>query len=303
MAQALRTGLTLGDVRGHLKSGRWVKLRRNVYVTRADYDVAARHDATLHALEIRAFELAFSRHRLLGADTSAARVLGIELRHTPDPKTVLLTDDEGVSSTRRDDYTLRVAPLEAGEIWHRHGAKITSPARTLLDHAANHGFEAGVVATESAYRKRLITPDEFKHAVDGADGRPGVRTIREVQAFAHPLIESVLESISRLSMRTAGIQMPIPQYVVIPFPEVRVDFFWPWLRLVGEADGMAKYEMNGRRPMDALRDEREREQRIRDAHCDIVRWDWHVACSPERLAARILPAMERAEARLRGRAS
>jgi hypothetical protein len=302
LAHALQMGLTLGDVRGHVSSGRWLRLRRNVFVTQADRKVAARSDATLHAQDVRAFELAFSRRRLLGAETSAARVLGIEMRHPPGPDAVLLTDDPGVSSTHRDGYFLRVAPLDDREVRIRHGAKITSPARTLLDLSANHGFDAGVVATESAYRKKLITPAEFKEAVDAAEGRPGIRTVREVSAFAHPRIESVLESVSRLSMRTAGIQMPLVQYAVIRFPEIRVDFFWPWLRLVGEADGMAKYEMNGRRPMDVVRDERFREQRLRDADCDIVRWDWRVACDPDLLAARILSAMERAEHRLRGRA-
>ncbi len=97
--------------------------------------------------------------------------------------------------------------------------------------------------------------------------------------------------------------MPDAQVVILKYPEIRVDFFWSWIRLVGEGDGMRKYEMDGRQPMVELRRQRDREQLIRDAGCDIVRWDWKIARSPRLLAARVLPAMERAEARLRGQVS
>ena len=160
-----------------------------------------------------------------------------------------------------------------------------------------------MVAAESAYRKRLITPTEFGALVDASAGRPGIHVARDVHAFANPLTESVLETISLLGLRAAGVPMPLVQVVIVEeWPQIRVDCFWPWIRLVGEADGMAKYTMDGRQPLAALREERSREQRIRDADCDIVRWDWRIACDPKLLAARVLPAMERAQARLRGRA-
>lgn len=304
LADALAAGYSLGDVRAHVRTGRWVRLRRSVFVTAADRALAAGHATTLHAQDVQAVRLALTRRQVVGADTSAARVLGIDLRHQPTPEVVVLTADEGVASTHRNGYYLRVAPFAEAEVDARHGTRVTSPARTLIDVAANHGFDEGVVAAESAYRQRLITPSEFGASIDAAAGRPGIRTARDVHAFANPLTESVLETISLLSFRAAGVAMPLVQVVIVDgYPSIRVDCLWPWIRLVGEADGMAKYELQGRRPMAELRAEREREQRIRDAGYDIVRWDWHIANSPKLLAARVGSAMVRAEQRLRGRAS
>ena len=304
LTQALSWGFSRADVRAHVSAGRWLRLRREIFVTEADRLVAAARPETLHAQDVRAVQLALSRRQVVGAATSAAQILGLDLRRPPGPDVVLLTDDDKVASTHRDGYFLRVAPLPPGDVITRHKTPITSPGRTLLDVAANHGFEDGVVATESAYRKRLITPAEFGARVDAGAGRPGIQVAREVHSFANPLTESVLETISLLGFREMGVPMPLVQVVIVEeWPQIRVDCFWPWIRLVGEADGMAKYTMNGRRPMAELREEREREQRIRDADCDIVRWDWRIASNPELLAKRVFAAMERAEARLRGRAS
>lgn len=303
LAQALAWGFTRYEVRAHVKAGRWIRLRREVFVTATDRLVAAARPDTLHAQDVRAVQVALSRRQVVGADTSAAQILGIDLREKPAPEVVLLTDDDGVASTHRDGYFLRVAPLPTEHVITRHGTPTTSPGRTLLDVAANHGFEGGVVAAESAYRRRLITPDEFSIVVEAAAGRPGIHIAREVLAFANPLTESVLETESLLSFRAAGVPMPDAQVVISKYPMIRVDFFWSWIRLVGEGDGMRKYEMDGRQPMVELRRQRDREQLIRDAGCDIVRWDWKIARSPRLLAARVLPAMERAEARLRGQVS
>jgi hypothetical protein len=304
LAQALSLGFSRAEIRAHLRAGRWVRLRRGVFVTRTDRLVASARPDTLHAQDVRAVQLALSRRQVVGAATSAAQILGLDLRRPPGPDVVLLTDDGGVASTHRDGYFLRVAPLLPDHVTSRHDTPITAPGRTLLDVSANHGFEDGVVATESAYRKRLITPAEFGSLLDANEGRPGIQVAREVHRFANPLTESVLETLSLLGFREMGVPMPLVQVVIVEErPRIRVDCFWPWIRLVGEADGMRKYEMNGRRPMAELREEREREQRIRDADCDIVRWDWRIASNPELLAARVFAAMERAEARLRGRAS
>lgn len=303
LAHALAWGFTRADIRAMCRSGRWVRLRREVFITQADHLVACAKDETFHAMEVRAVQLALSRRQVVGADTSAARILTIDLHPKPGPDVVVLTDDPGVASTHRDGYFLRVAPLPPAQLITRHGTPITSAGRTLLDVCTNHGFDQGVIAAESAYRKRLITPDEFGAIIAENPGRPGILTARDVHAFANPLTESVLESVSRLSFREAGVWMPLCQEVIVDgYPQIRVDFFWPRIRLVGEADGMNKYELRGR-PMAELREERRREQRIRDADCDIVRWDWRVASNPQLLAARVFAAMERAEARLRGRAS
>lgn len=303
-AQAAAWGLSLGDIRYAVRSGNWARLRHGVFVTASDRATAAMTDPTLHAQDIQALRLAMPRRHLVAAGISAARIHGLDLRHQPSPELIVVTDDHRVASTHRDGYFLRVAKLAAEQVTTRHGVPVTTPARTLIDLAAHCGLDEGVVATESAYRRRLITADQLHSALDEAAGRSGIQVARECAAFADPASESVLESVSRLSMRSLGMAMPLTQVIILDDGRllIRVDFLWPELRLVGEADGMAKYSFHGRDPLTALREERNREQIIRDLGYDIVRWDWRTACSPNLLAARLAPAFAGAAERLRGKA-
>ena len=207
------------------------------------------------------------------------------------------------AGTHRDGYYLRTARLPDHHVELRHGVRVTTPARTLIDIAAHLGFDDGVVATEAAYRQRLITSDGPAVVVQELASRPGIEVARDCLEFADPASESVLESVSRLSMREIALPMPRTQVILVDhgYLLIRVDFLWPHLWLVGEADGIAKYTLNGRAPLSVVRAEREREQIIRDLGYDIVRWDWRVANSPRLLAARLGPAFDRAAERLRGR--
>lgn len=304
-AHALAWGLTRDDMRSAVRSGQWLRLRHGIFVTAGDRALAAASNQTLHAQDVQALRLAMSRRRLVAAGTSAAQIYGLDLRSTPTSDLVVVTDDPGVASTHRDGYFLRVAHLPDEHVLERHGVPITSPARTLIDLAAHRGFDDGLVASESAYRSKLITRDELLAAVDDSEGRPGIHVVRDCLSFADPDSGSVLESVSRITMRALGIPMPLTQVVLVDdgYVLIRVDFLWPWLRLVGEADGMAKYSLNGRQPLAALRAEREREQMIRDLDWDIVRWDWRIANDPRLLGERLNAAFARAAERLQGRAN
>lgn len=302
VAQARALGYSRGELRAALEAGVLVRLRRGVLVTAADRSAAAARPSTLCAQDVQALRLAMSRVRLVAAGASAAVIHGLDLRYPPGDELIVLTDDERVSGTHRDGYFLRAAYLSDDQVVERHGVPVTSVARTLIDIAAHRGFDDGVVATESAYRRRLITPAELKAEVDAVEGRPGILIAREALEFADPKTESVLESISRITMRELNIVMPETQVVLYDddFLEIRVDFFWPHLRLVGEADGMAKYSMNGRDPMAELRRQRRREEVLRDQDLDIVRWDWRIANQAALLGPRLHSAFARAAQRLHG---
>lgn len=283
-------------------TARWFRLRNGIYVTANDRAAAKASDPTLHAQDVRALELAMSRRNLAAAGTSAARIHGLELLQAPPPELIVVTDDPGVAGTHRDGYFLRVAPLPAEHVTHRHGMRVTTPARTVVDIAAHRGVDEGVVAAESAYRKKLLTPARLRELVDRTEGRPGILRVRDMLALATPGTESVLESMSMLNMRRIGVQLPLVQVTLfLGSLEFRVDFLWPHIRLVGEGDGEKKYSLDGRSPMAALREERQREQAIRDLGYDIVRWDFHVANNLDRFAARLNGAFARATARMQGR--
>jgi very-short-patch-repair endonuclease len=73
----------------------------------------------------------------------------------------------------------------------------------------------------------------------------------------------------------------------------RVDFLWRKHRIVGEADGRAKYD----RPQ-VLWNEKRREDRLRAAGFEVVRWSWDdITHRPELVSERLLTAFARASAR------
>lgn len=303
LAQAIASGLTPTDVARAVRQGLWIRMRWRVFVTAEDYAEAAAHPARLEALRVRCLLLALSRKRIAAAGLSAARIHGLELLGHPSTELVVCTADTGVKPTRRDGYCLRAAHLPAEQVVRRYQTPVTSIGRTLLDLVTNLDFVSAVVATESALRQGLIVPARFDALLATAAGRPEVNKARKVFAFADGRTETVLESVSRVTMSQLDIPMPTPQTVLyVAGREIRVDFDWaPDLDLVGEADGLEKYLPNGgtdrAATLRAVQDEKDRERRILTVRREIVRWGWREANDPRLLAAILLPAIARAQAR------
>lgn len=306
IADAYRAGFDRAQVRTALRRGIWIRLRHGVFVTARARAAAAADPATLHAQDVRALMLATSRRRLVAAENSAARIYGLEFLDPPGPELIVLTDDPGVAGTHRDGYFLRSAQLPDADVCTRHGVPITSAARTVVDIAANRGFVAGVVAAESALRLGRVTKAELLAALESAAGRPGVEIARAAITFADGRTASVLESVSRTSMKAGGIVQAHPQWVVwISGQMFIVDFCWTHLGFLvfGEADGTEKYVSDGDRlgTIRKIRAEKEREELLR-AEGEVVRWGWREAREPALLAARLNAGFVRAAERQRGRA-
>ncbi|HEY2832570.1 MAG TPA: hypothetical protein VGJ14_09105 [Sporichthyaceae bacterium] len=299
-AHALALGHTLAELRQAQRAGRLIRLRRGVYIVAEARRAATHNDPVLHAQDIAALSLAMPRRRLVAVDTSAARIHGLAVRDSyPNDLAVAVEGRQGTHGTHRDGYFLRVARLPDHHLETKHGVLVTTPARTVLDVAAHHGLDNGVVAADAGYKGKLFTPTLLRATVDELERRPGIEVIRDCVEFADPACESVLESISRLSMREIGIPMPATQVTLYDdgYITIRVDFYWEPLLLVGEADGESKYTMDGRDPMASLRAQQERERILRELGFDIVRWNWHVANNPRLLGARLRSAFARAEER------
>ena len=120
---------------------------------------------------------------------------------------------------------------------------------------------------------------------------------RRVVAFADGAAESPGESRSRVAIRRAGLRVPVLQHRVIG---TRTYFCWEEFRTVREFDGKVEYGRYlgpGQLPGDAVFAEKRREDAIRDEDWDVVRWVWAELHRPDRLAARVRRARERASAR------
>lgn len=111
-------------------------------------------------------------------------------------------------------------------------------------------------------------------------GRPGIRRVRRLVSFIEPASESALESISRWQMHRGRIPAPRCNVVVVGADgrEYRADFLWETERVIGEADGMGKYES-----IADVHAEKRRQSALEQAGWRVVRWNWQQAVMQPRV--------------------
>ena len=288
-AQAIGGGRSATEVDALVRSGRWVALRRSVYLTQPELPVSP---AARHAVLVTAAVLACGVPAV-GSHASAAVVHGLPLL-VPPPELPVLTRRRtaGLASSARRGARL-VSAVPDGDVCTVLGAAITTFARTAVD-LARTGSEVGAVVVLDAALRR-VPRHELERVLDAAAGWPGSARARRRLAFADGLAESALESLGRLRLAQQGLPAPLLQVVVggEAGPVGRVDYLWPEQRTVGEADGRLKYDDPGR-----LWAEKRREDALRDAGFEVFRFTWAEALNqPEVLRDRALRAFARAAAR------
>jgi hypothetical protein len=132
----------------------------------------------------------------------------------------------------------------------------------------SHGGVITRLAQDSRTRERLFLE---LAAMIAAVPRWGIRTVRDCLAFVDPRLETPLESVSWGRFVEAGISLPEPQAWLQGSSGRwwRVDFWWPQLGLIGEADGMVKYT-----EAQALMDEKARQLDLEGPGRSVIRWGW-----------------------------
>lgn len=164
------------------------------------------------------------------------------------------------------------------------GTWCTDLIDTLIDIGRCLPPAAALACWDDALRRGVRASDIGDRWVRMASGR-GTRTLRWLTAFADAAAESPAESVSRAAISWLGYPAPVLQREFRTQAGTdRVDFCWPDERLVGEADGLAKYGLN-QDPLTALRDEKAREGRLRVAGFTVCRWMFEDLTSPSRLDA------------------
>jgi hypothetical protein len=257
--------------------GAIVRVRRGLYA-RAKADPGA-------SAAVRA---AASRLHAVASHATAAAVWGIPTLGRADSR-IHLTRPRRKQGTLRDypDVVLHHASLSADDVTIHNDVALTTPARTVFDLARGRSFRAAVVAADAALRLRVCTRDDLRAVLERCRGWPGSRQARRVFAFADPRAESPLESISRVAFYDYGLPAPILQAVIGGYE--RADFLWPDYRVIGEADGMAKYT-----DPDVLRREKIREEDFARMGFTVFRWIWRDAYRrPDALAHRGLEILKR----------
>jgi len=263
-------GLSANGIRSRAATGRLHPLLIGVYSTAPPpFDRRQRWLAAL---------LASGAGSLLSHFQSAA-LLGIAAQ-PPGPTHVTVPPDSGRRPGQRAGIVIHRSAVEARDAAGRDGIPCTSAARTIVDLAALLGpaeLEPVLIAADSL---RILNRRRLFELVGESSGRRGIRTLRSLLAIDPVRVRSTLETDLLQIIRTAGLPEPIINGRVAG---IEVDFHWPALRLVAEADGWRFH--GGRERANADRD---RDQRLLVTGWRVIRFTRdQIVAEPERCARRL----------------
>jgi len=287
-----RRDLDLPDarIRSAVRRRVLLPLRRGVLVGRDAYE-GAEDSRRRHAILAAAAILATEGAPAVACLGSAGLLHGFDRLGRP-PQRVRLYRERGRPWRDRD-----VAVLTCG-LPDRHVTRVMdvptmTAARTAVDLARWVTFRSGVVVVDSALRLG-VQREELERVARDCLRWPGIRKAREVIRFADGRAANPLESISRVVFHVLALPAPEPQVTLVwddfGNPKYIVDFLWEEFGVVGEADGLLKYDDEEERL--SLRLEKLRQEELEALGYIVVRWTWDdIWRRPEWVVARIRRAM------------
>jgi hypothetical protein len=292
-SQARAGGWTPSALRHAVRTSRIERLRPGVYAVPARPTGIRGADART-ALIRAAAALALVNPRLPISHCAAAALMDLPLLEVP--RRVCVTAPGGPRGRRAAVAGAHVhhGRLPALDRYRANRIPVTSPSRTVVDIAREHGVAAALVAADAALRQGLATASDLTAALAACAGWPAVRAAARAISLADPRAESPLESVSRLRIVDAGLPPPDPQPRIFDRAGRflgRVDFYWDDCGVIGEADGLVKYDDDPT----ALRREKARQGRLEDCGLIAVRWGWADLADFAPAAARLHAAFARGQ--------
>lgn len=133
------------------------------------------------------------------------------------------------------------------------GIPVTSPVQTLIDLATRHGRPAMEQSINEADKLGLVRTDDLRKALDRHPGERGVARLRLIldrRTFRYTRTE--LERAFIPLARKAGLPLPRTSVYVTGH---EVDFHFPDLKLVIEADGLTYHRTPAQQAADRKRDQ------------------------------------------------
>jgi len=137
---------------------------------------------------------------------------------------------------RRGIRVYRRPALRPEDLASHEGIPVTSAVRTLIDEAWRLTRPRLERAVNEADKLDRVKVDELHAAISDYRGVPGARALRELlDPLTFRLSDSELEQAMRKRSDAAGLPPPETKASVNGY---EVDFFWPRLGIVVEADGL-----------------------------------------------------------------
>ena len=284
-------GVDHRETQALVRSGVLVRLRRGTFVEGAVWRTAPpwdRHEMRARAV-LRAFgpgaAVALSHHSAL-----AARRVGV---HGVDDRAHLCRTDGGRSFQDAVVVVHRRVPDEV--LVDTACGPAVQTALAALQVAARFGVEAGLVSADAALREGRATRAELERALPVLGGGRGHLRAARTAELASALSESAGESRTRWVLLTLGLPLPEQQAEIVDRDGIlvaRVDFLYRDRGVVVEFDGMLKYDDPA-----ALRQEKLREDRLRELGYEVVRLTWADLADPRLVERRLRAAFARSRAR------
>ena len=267
--EALAVGYLGEDIRAELRTRRWLRLRKGVYIA-ADR-VRGIEQPHRHLVDCVAVLLSLDAGPVL-SHASAARLHELTVPRT-ELHDVRVT---AVDQWRRGrGYRVARAALPDDDVrpWLAFGA--TSPARTLVDCAREWSLTDGVIAMDAAMQARRVDRAEIHHAVLAGTHRVGIGRAARALGLSDGRAESPLETRGRLALLFSGLPSPELQVEIHDGAEFigRVDAWYEDAAVAVEFDGQVKYldPRDGTPSGEVLWKEKRREDWMRDVGIRVVR--------------------------------
>lgn len=254
--QLLAAGLTRATIRTLVRRGALIRLFRGVYAV-ADPALLALAPENAALLSLGDAVLS---HR------STAAIWGIAKR---DAREVDVTVIGRTPRPRAGVALHSVNSLHPADIRTRRNLRLTSPARTMIDFAAQASREELESAFGEARGKRLLSDAALNAALARAPmNNPGAAVIRKLGRDdpGSTYTRSRAERRVRRLMRQAELPQPL---VNVKLNGFTVDFLWPDHRLILEVDG---HDTHGDRL--AFEEDRRRDQVQAAAGYTVIRVTW-----------------------------
>jgi very-short-patch-repair endonuclease len=223
-AQLLAAGIGAGAIKHAVKTGGLHRVHRGVYIVG--------HLALAPGAKEAAALLACGKGAVV-SHWSAAQLWG--LVDAP-PRRVDVTLVGRRCRPRRGIRLHGVSELDRRDVRLKHGLQVTAPARTLIDLAAEAGYDQLERAVAEARALRLVGERDLDAALNRAGTRIGAGRMRAfLRHEGGPVLtRSGGERRMRRLLRAAGLPMPLVNARVEGW---EVDFLWPGQRVVVEVDG------------------------------------------------------------------
>jgi len=281
-----------GIVRSFMSRHWWMRLHHGVYV---DTDVyAAAIDPIARTRLLASAAMAAIPGPAYAFGPSAALLQGIVVdRHLTGSVSIVRPvelDQRALrrrvtGSTELKEVTIHRHALQDAHLTVVDGIPSVDRATAALTTAARSTLMWAVATLDSLVWQDPDTLDRLPTLIDEWPGLRGLGVVREAAGLARDGAQTALESISRFNLMEQGLAEPRLQ---VAFHDASgligyADMVWDDLRVIGEADGLGKYQSRS-----DLIAEKRREDRLRALGWIVVRWTWEeVFRNPRAVAERI----------------